>query len=87
LVFTEIERQKNSTPCPYLLAFSLLIDEFKLGQVVNGPPCQGLYHMKPKSFSITEKRKVYERKIMNKTGKVNRTITVSAQGRAYQMTM
>ena len=37
--FAEIERQENPSARPGCVAFSLLIDEFKLGQVVHGLSC------------------------------------------------
>jgi hypothetical protein len=65
-VFTEIEWQENRSSSPGPLALLLLTDEIKLGQVVHGLPCEGLDHVKPKSFSIIENRKIHETKDMGK---------------------
>ena len=65
-VFTEMERQENSSPGPGPLALLLLIDEIKLGQVVHGLPCEGFDHVKPKSFSIINEGKVHEREDIGK---------------------
>jgi hypothetical protein len=70
-VFTEIEREENPCPRPGRPIFSVLIDEFELFQVVHRLARQRLDHMKPKSFSVVEKRKVHEKRILKRGGKVN----------------
>ena len=65
-VFTEIERQENPSPGPGPLALLLPIDEIKLGQVVHGLPCEGFDHVKSKSFSIIDERKVHKREDIGK---------------------
>ena len=61
-----MKRQENCSSGPGPLALLMPIDEIKLGEVVYRLPCEGLDHLKPKSFSIIDEGKVHEREDIGK---------------------